>query len=286
MKKTIISLFVVFAASAYGSFMQSKVVDIDPGHAGQDGIIYLENGRVLWLNQSNKFLHEKLESAVQTKRPMIFEFDQKTGALQGLTDTPHDLTPVIETDDEEAWPEDFEPTIFNDIQAARNAFVTMDSRTKSDSQCYNRAHGWAYDLWRTRSINSQKLFLFFTSKYIRAYRYHWWFHVTPMVLISTDGRTVEHTFDRSFTRGPLQVKTWTNIFMKNDAQCRSVTWYDDYRQHQNAEWCYLIRATQYYRTPSDLERLEDNGRQETKWVTSEIRQARRQAFIYWRNYNP
>lgn len=289
MKKTSIFLLIAYflVSPALAGMVRGNIVDIDRGDPNQESLLFLENGRVLWINQSNKALKDKIEHALHLFNSQHIEYDNDTGKIKRFIGTNQNSIPSKQEDSVHSILNVFEPTVFQTKSAAQNAFNSLDKRTKSDSQCYNRAHGWAYDLWRTRSVQSQKLFLFFTSKYIREYRYKWWFHVIPMVLISsTNGNPVEHTLDRSFTRGPLLVRTWTNIFMKNNAECRSVTWYDDYRQNQNAQWCYLIRATHFYRDPRDLKLLDRNGRQETKWNESEIRFSRRQAFIHWRRYNP
>ncbi len=271
----------VLTTAAHARFVTTKVVDLE-SKSGEDTIVMLEDGKVLWLDEADAATATALKDAKGAD--LALDYDPASHKLLGahMVALPEEEAPV-EYEDPTA---NFTPTVISSMAAAQSAFNSMDRRTKRDSQCYNRAHGWAYDLWRTRSISSNKLFLFFTRKYIRAYRYHWWFHVTPMAHVQTDAGVVEKTLDRSFTRGPLSVRTWTNIFMRNDAECRSVTRYSTYRNNQQAEWCYLIRASMYYRTPSDLDSLERRGRTETRWVTSEIRSARRQAFIYWRNYNP
>lgn len=282
-KNGIFLMLAYFLALPVGAkVIEDQVEAVERGVSGEDTLVKLRHGRVLWLPSYEKSLALDLESLANDKERIRFDYNEATGVIEGLATAKEDETVEDEEEEPEYLMADYDPSNLPNLATAQSYFNSMDSRTKSESQCYNRAHGWAYDLWRTRSLNSMKLFLFFTSKYIRAYRYHWWFHVTPMTYIGG----VEHTLDRSFTRGPIQVKTWTNIFMKNDAQCRSVSYYSHYRRNQNAEWCYLIRASQYYRTPSDLELYERNGRTETKWITSELRQARRQAFIYWRNYDP
>ena len=284
------SIFLVLAyflvLPVYGMVVEDRIEGVERGGPGDETLVKLKQGRVLWLDGNQKAMTSDLEELNSLGMAVRFEVDEMTNSIQSIS-SPQEGDKSSEEgpgDDEgsESLIADYTPTNLPDMPTGMAYFTTMDKRTKSSSQCYNRAHGWSYDLWRTRGLNSMKLFLFFTSKYIRSYRYHWWFHVTPMSYIAG----VEHTFDRSFTTMPLQVKTWTDIFMYNNATCRSVSHYSHYRRNQNAEWCYLIRASQYYRTPSDLELYERNGRTETAWVRSEIRQARRQAFIYWRNYDP
>lgn len=282
-KNFLVFTAMAFSMSAQARFIESKVVDVDVAGANDEVMVMLESGEVLWLEAAEQETIKALKAVSQRKSNVALDYDPTTHKLLGAHVTDADDPTPAEYMEPQAF---YTPTVLRSQDNAQAAFNTMDKRTKSDSQCYNRAHGWAYDLWRTHRINSQKLFLFFTRKYIRAYRYHWWFHVTPTTYVQTEGGVQERILDRSFTRGPLAVRTWTNIFMRNDAECRVVTRYSSYRNNQQAEWCYLIRASMYYRTPNDLDLLERRGRQETVWVTSEVRQARKQAFIYWRNYNP
>lgn len=274
----------LLTSAAQAAFVEDRIHDVERGSGEEESLVELEQGRVLWVRGAQKDLIVTLEKLAGTRELVRLDVEETTNTIRALSllETPAEKTTTVEL----AGPAG-EPTVFATWSEALAAFRTMDSRTKADSQCYNRAHGWAYDLWRTQNVETQKLFLFFTRKYIRAYRYKWWFHNTPMTLVAQGpGAPVEYTLDRRFTRSPLKVKTWTNIFMRNDAQCASVEFYSEYRQNQNAQWCYLMRSSQYYRTPSDLMLLERNGRQETKWVPAEIRRARKQAFIYWRNYDP
>jgi hypothetical protein len=270
------------STAAQARFIQTKVAYVEAKES-EDTMILLEDGKVLWLDGTDTATAEALRATKGTD--LALDYDPVTHKFQGAQVVSEPVTEdaIEEYEDPTA---NYTPTVISSMGAAQDAFNSMDRRTKSESQCYNRAHGWVYDLWRTRSINSNKLFLFFTRKYIRAYRYHWWFHVTPMVHVQTSEGVMEKAMDRLFTRSPLSVRTWTNIFMRNDAECRSVNRYSAYRNNQQAEWCYLIRASMYYRTPNDLDLLERRGRTETRWVIPEIRSARQQAFIYWREYNP
>jgi hypothetical protein len=136
------------------------------------------------------------------------------------------------------------------------------------------------------NVDSMKIFIFFTSRYIREYRYKWWFHVAPYVLIAQNNMSVEHVMDVSFTNGPTLMRAWTDYFMQNNAPCASVNTYTEYRRNQEAQYCYLIRANMFYRSPRDLELLDTQGRQELGWNLSEVAEARRQAFRNWDRYNP
>ena len=241
-------------------------------------------GRVLWVDARDSSLLNALTEAVKQDRTVRVDFHEATGTLKGveLLDVVVESSETGNFGDEK---ENFIPSVL-DLNSAQTIFDAMDGRTKRNSQCFNRAHGWAYDMKSRYSVDSMKIFIFFTSRYIREYRYKWCFHVAPYVLIAQNNMTVEHVMDVSFTNGPSLMRDWTDYFMENNAACASVNTYTEYRQNQQAQHCYLIRANMFYRSPRDLELLESQGRQELGWNLDEVAEARRQAFKNWENYNP
>jgi hypothetical protein len=161
------------------------------------------------------------------------------------------------------------------IDSAEEVFRSMRRDTRWRSQCYNRAHVWTYEIYRRYNINSRKVWLFFTQKYIKQYRYKWWFHVTPAIAV--DGVDEDVMFDREFTRSPLQITEWKNIFMKNNAPCPEVQYYSHYRQHQWESYCYFIKSSMYYWQPFNIENLEKGEPEKKFWVESELDRAYRNA---------
>jgi hypothetical protein len=164
---------------------------------------------------------------------------------------------------------------------ASDLFLTMRTDTRNKSQCYNRAHVWTYELSQ-KTINGSKLnlgktFLFFTRKYIREYRYKWWFHVSPYIKADSELRVM----DRKFTRGPLPLQKWTDIFMHNDAKCKVVEFYDDYRNNQDVEYCYIIKSSMYYWQPLHIEGLEDGDAEPKSWHMQQMNIAYRNAIGRW-----
>ncbi len=168
---------------------------------------------------------------------------------------------------------------------AVSMFATMRRGTRNRSQCYNRAHVWAWELnkkvYNDRKIQVGKIWLFFTRKYIREYRYKWWFHVSPFVDVNSELRVM----DRKFTKGPLPEKTWTDIFIYSKQRCTEVYKYSDYRDHQFATHCYVIKSSLYYWQPYQVDNVEriDEGREE--WYQGELRAAYRDA-VGWRSRVP
>jgi len=286
MRFMLVSLLFSLSLAATAAVMETRVVDIDLD-AERVMVMAETEGRVLWVDAADTAMIRAFETAVESERFIRVNYDSETGNVQGaelMNKVKRNAVPAARSTNKDI--DQYNPTVFNSVQQAQSYFNTMDNATKDDSQCYNRAHGWAYDLWTQYRINSLKIFIFFTRRYIREFDYKWWFHVSPMTLVGDRGYNTEYVMDRSFTRGPVDVKTWTDIFMKNKANCLHVRYYSEYSRNPEAQYCYLMKTIQYYSTPRDLEYLESRGRYETDWVYSELKEGRKQAFINWQRYDP
>lgn len=168
----------------------------------------------------------------------------------------------------------YDPSNLGSFEEANAAFRRMNRRSDWSSQCYNRAHVWAYEEFRRTGLRSVKLFMFFTRSYIRKYRYKWWFHVTPMTYVN--GAAV--TMDRTFMKGPVSIKTWTDKFIYSKRDCPIIHRYSQYRNNQESEHCYLHPASMYYWQPRDLENFENTGFEKKEFIKSEVNWAYREAF--------
>jgi hypothetical protein len=161
---------------------------------------------------------------------------------------------------------------------AQSIFTKMRKDYQQDSQCFNRAHIWTFEEFQRSETYLNKVFLFFTSRYIRNHRYHWWFHVTPMAYVGGNKFTNWRMLDRRYTHGPLTPKTWTDIFIYTKRACKVVSKYSSYENNQRSQDCYLIQASMYYVVPSDLERLESESVARTDFEMLEVEYARWEAF--------
>ncbi len=275
----------------YAASLETTIVEVEDADRREDYVLVKAEaeGKALWAQARDRQLLAALRIAAvngQTVRLRYNSADRVVYAAELLelpenavierrfADVPNPLDPA------------FQFTVIPDLAQAQTLWQWLDNRTKHNSQCYNRAHGWAYDMFSKRGIHSGKVFIFFTSKYIREKDYEWWFHVAPYVMVQTENMSVEHVLDRSYSRGPRDMRTWTNIFMYNDALCPQVTKYSDYRRNQQTEWCYLIKTSMYFRSPRDIENLEKLGTMRTEFSIPQVRASRRQAFSNWRRYNP
>lgn len=283
MKKIAMGLFsaAVLAQSAGASELTTRIVDVQLTKAGDEAMIYEEGGRILRVKANEKAFVKALKNIKHSNQFLRVDFDEKSFQLNGaqlLEQAEVEVAPVTAA-------ESYTPSEIT-MEEATAAFSAMDNKTKSNSQCFNRAHGWAYDMFSQRDIKSMKMFIFFTRKYIEEHKYNWWFHVAPYVIVKNETGTEERLMDRSFTKGPETVKKWTDRFIKTKINCTVAAKYTDFHSNQFATDCYLIKASMYYRSPKDLELLEKENRQEVEWNAMEIREARKQAFKNWRDYNP
>lgn len=277
-----ITFLTLFAAHA--TTMETQIVSIDAPQNARVMIFAQADGRVLWADVRNTAMLDTFKTALAQNRLVRVNFEEEHGNVQSVKLLGQAAAPMLPN--ASMMPKDAPyPTVLPNMGQAQTLFNTMDNATKDESQCYNRAHGWAYDMFTQYNIYSIKIFIFYTKRYIREYDYKWWFHTTPGVLLSTNQGITEMVMDRSFTTGPVTVKGWTDIFMKNGAFCPTVNRYSDYEQHQEDQYCYLMKASMYYRQPIDMKNLED-GIYRWGWNMQELRMGRQQAFIHWDRYNP
>ena len=233
--------------AAYFSLEQNIVIDIDLVDISLNKILgFRENiSKIKLLNEEIEF---NTESAFDTEIP----------------------TPLDDYDLSQVW----------NMNDANKLFRSQRTRTRRRSQCYNRAHVWTYEL-KKRGVNSGKVWLFFTKRYIKDYKYKWWFHVAPYVTVK--GEEEETVMDREFTRKPETLTKWKNIFMKNNAPCPTVDYYTDYRDNfwDGSKYCYFIKSSMYYWQPFDIENLEKGEPQRTDWKRSLLEQAYKNAIKGW-----
>lgn len=172
----------------------------------------------------------------------------------------------------------FAPTDLQSLEQATTVFNDLlNDGDKGRSQCFKRAHMWAFDMWSKMGINSQKIFMFYTARYQVVDEFEWWFHVAPLVTVSG----VDYVLDGTFMQKPVTVKEWTNYFMQTEKiNCPAITNYKQYEENQWTKLCYTMKAPMYYFRPLDLENRDKHGEKRNHWVLPELQDARR-AFKGW-----
>lgn len=265
--KTLFIVISLFAFSAQARILEERVDSVDLGKANEAALILLQSGEVIY-TQDRELAAEK---ALPGSRVRIdFDKNHNLRALSSLPDEDEKIqteTPFSRTE---------APTVLENYDAAYKVFRGMNTSWYNKSECTDRAQVWTYEEWRKRGLISQKIFMFFTNTYIRRYRYKWWFHVTPTVLVKTgvtetgDPVIEEKMMDRRYSRGPLSRKPWSDIFIRSKKSC-PITTYRHYRQNKyGEEHCFHVKSAMYYRLPLHVRALEDEGRVKTRFSTSEV----------------
>lgn len=173
---------------------------------------------------------------------------------------------------------EFAPTDLQSLEKATDIFNNLlNDGDRGRSQCFKRAHMWAYDMWSNLGISSEKIFIFYTKRYAILEDFEWWFHVAPMVTVAGE----KYVLDGTFMTKPITLKEWKDHFIKTDKiTCPVIDRYQDYEQHQWTRLCYLMPVPMYYFRPLDIESRDVRGEERNHWILEELQDARR-AFKNW-----
>lgn len=262
MRKILITLsLAMLTTAALAERIQSHIHEIDPGENGEDHLIKLTNGRVIFVDAAEKSL---LDADVMEGRKVEVEVDKKS-RLKSITSLPDEPMPE-ETEPPMSEERHEETTVLSSEAEAKRIFNGMNRTYYRRTECTDRAHVWAYEEWKKHNLHSRKVFLFFTNTYIRRYNYHWWFHVSPYTLVGDQ----ERVLDRRFTRTPYSMKNWTDVFIYSRRSCPATT-YRHYRQNKNGpEHCFIVKTSMYYRLPLHVRAMEDRGVVKTSFRRGEV----------------
>jgi hypothetical protein len=276
MRVAILCLSFIFSFSALAEKIQSKIHSIDVSNKrNEPHLILLNNGRVIFLKYHQKELLKSFQESHQNEETIKIDLNDRfepTGTQTMETD------PGVSYENERAEGATnftYDPTIVNSSDGATAIFKRMRRDYQNNSQCYNRAHIWAWEEFQKTGLKSVKYFLFFTRRYIRNYRYKWWFHVSPSTMVSGLG---ERILDRRFTSGHRSVNSWTRNFIYSGRTCPVVHKYYDYRNNQESEDCYLIPVSMYFWQPRDIEYRDRTGYEKNQFYKKEINHAYWEAF--------
>lgn len=276
MMKTLIMLTALaFTSSAFAELRITKI--FLNGEISQDKVsLFLENGEIVHFPQAQKELvqtaREAFENQLKFTLTKTTQNEKEADLISQINVLPGQITNYnLEREKEMYDPIRFSQIRFQTVdpfeknnmtklssyEAAQSLMEEFNGNTDEDSQCYNRAHMWTYESLVNSNITLGKVWLFFTQKYIREYKYKWWFHISPVAKV--DDENGIYALDRGFTKIPYNMENWKNMFMKNKATCPVIKDYTDYEDHQNSEYCYLMYSSQYYWQPWQLESLTKEG---------------------------
>lgn len=242
----------------------SSIVDIDFGNGREDILVFHDSGKLTRVSPSKTALVQKLQR-LRLRELTPASGVEKINAREGF----HQLS--IQSD--------FVPSVLNSFDEVRSLFFEMRPSPVLHSECWQRAHVWAYE-WRAKhQLFTSKAWIFFTRKYLRENTdLTWWFHVAPLVHVKLDGVIKERVLDRKYTNGPISIKKWTDTFMRNRENCRHVETYSDHANYQDSASCFIQKSSMYYLQPMDLELLEKFDTKRETWVEAELRTAYAEAF--------
>lgn len=280
MKKIILaallsSLFVFSSAFAEVLTVETKINQMFESESSRGFVIvYSENdGRVYRVNSGNTELLDVLRDSLENNTWIKLTVDEKK-LISAVKFKKKGGQTLFETYEKEN--RYFSPTTISASKASQ-IFAGLNKKAKSKSQCYKRAHVWAFNMKQKHNVDSMKIFLFFTKKYIEEFEYDWWFHVAPYVA-TTSGELV---MDRTYTRSPMSVPRWTSIFMKNNASCPVVNSYNQYSQNQWSNYCYVRKVSMYYFQPLDISRADNGGYGKDYWQKWELKSAKKEFHGWW-----
>lgn len=262
-----IMFFFTTAEAVAESRFVGQIHDFDFGSAEEEDLVLLTNGQVLRLPDGPQKSLIDLQMAKENQSEIQITVDERRVILDVVR--LEDQTPLFTPD---LTDDSYSPTILPDLNLARQYF--LDARyAGKESQCFNRAHVWAYEWFTKHQLLSNKTWLFFTRKYIRKFSFEWWFHVAPSVVVMENEQPRHKVMDIKYARQPLELKIWTDIFMRNDAVCPMVNTYSEYANYPETGWCYTMRTSMFYYQPFDIEWLEIWGMSKANWYVPEIKQA-------------
>jgi hypothetical protein len=263
--------------------VSTQIYDIDMGRGNEEPLIFLTNGQVVTYSIADKRIIMHFETAIIKKTWFEFTLNAKREILS-YHEIPAPSLPVPSETREslklkiQNASETYHPSILKNLHHARALFYEARTDAKEDSQCFNRAHVWTYEWRTTKNLYSSKTWIFFTRKFIRKYKFEWWFHVAPMVHVIVDGEVKERIMDIKYARGPLSLKDWTNIFIRDQSDCPVVEKYTDQANYPESGSCFVMKSNMYYYQPVDLEKEELTGVIKSRWLGTEVRQAYLEAY--------
>lgn len=244
----------------------TRIHDIDYGKNGEETLILLESGHV-----------------TRSRNKSLLKGWNKKTSWKIILDKSHtiiNMQMLAEKTDEQylSLPETYNPTIVSSGREAKYYF-NQSRISRGETQCFNRAHVWAYELWKNHQVKSQKIFLFFSRKYIRDHQFGWWFHVAPLLIVDEwlGGKT-EKVVDPRYITAPRSIDWWIGKFVSGDLTCPEIRKYSEYADFPYSEDCYILKAPMYIHQPLDLEMLEVWGIQKNDFIKLDLEIAYKEAF--------
>jgi len=257
--------------------IQTQIKEFDLGENDEESLLLLSSGHVAFLGTPSpseiSFYQQEIKKGSYFE--IVINEEKEIISLQKIRPPKPTLGFVKSLHFME---ESYHPTVIPSPEIATDVFNKGRKDSKRVSQCFNRAHVWSYEWDHKHHIQTAKVWLFFTRKYIRRYRFDWWFHVAPTVYVKTPEGVKERVMDIKYLKGPATIKQWTDVFIRDRSNCPIISRYSDYSHNPESSLCYVQRSNPFYYQPVDLEKYELLGEEKTDWVQGDIAEAYREAF--------
>lgn len=176
------SLSLLLVLKAQAEVYSTQIREVDRGDGREKIMVLLANGRVSYLPANSK-LADALESAVRygNEVRLIVNAKKEITSAQTMKRTSFDDDQKVMSS-RQTPSSNYTPTVLPSFEKAKEVFKTLNHRANEDSQCYNRAHVWSWEMYNNHLIRPMKIYIFFSRRYIRRYNFDWWFHVAPYVI--------------------------------------------------------------------------------------------------------
>ena len=190
----LLTLYLLFCFTAQASFqIKTEIHDIDDSDPNET-LIFLTSGHVVRINKNETAIEHDLKNAKIRHQSLNMTLSNHH-KIERYNVLPYSSPKMNkEFGSSERSNETYTPTIIANMDLV-NTYFKESRYINKESQCFNRAHIWSYEWFIKRSINSNKTWIFFTRRYIRKFKFDWWFHVSPSVRVIEDGIEREKIMD-------------------------------------------------------------------------------------------
>ena len=269
---------ILLSMDALATVISAHVYKIDVSDKiHEPSLVFLNSGEVVKLIPHKTDYMRRLVEArdLQTKLALHINEDREIIHIEISPDLKEmrDLDKLI---DESNLVELARPTVVS--QTGVLSMFKSARLNNKHSQCFNRAHVWSYEWKKFKNINTAKLFIFFSVKYIREHNFYWWFHVAPYAHVVIGNKIRERVMDKKFMPGPSSIRQWIDRFMADGTPCRTVKKYSEYANYPESGDCYLMRSSMFTYWPFDLEMEELKGIVKKDWARVDLEAAYTEAF--------
>ncbi|HXH76273.1 MAG TPA: protein-glutamine glutaminase family protein [Bacteriovoracaceae bacterium] len=271
MPRFIFIVFTIFCSLPV--LAESFIANIHSISEGEETLIKFSNGRVGFMPSDTESLNSLKHFHEET---VEVELDSESELVSMARISGSKNKSVLEND---FLPQTKLPqTIMTKRENVVSVFNRLNKTYLADSECYNRAHIWAYEEYKKNSIVMNKVFVFFSDAYIKKYNFKWWFHVAPYLLYRRDGALYAGVLDHQFSQGPQSIKSWTDTWIETKNPCKLINRYSEYSLNTLPNECYLMKVDMFFWQPRDMESVEKGGLKKESFLSDEVKHAYTEAF--------